>query len=522
MHTVSWWDDAVGYEIYVRSFADSNGDGIGDLPGIESKLDHLVSLGIDAIWLTPFYPSPQADYGYDVADYTDVDPIYGNLEDFDRLVSGAHSLGIRVIVDIVPNHTSSHHHWFRQAVEEGPGSRYWDYYIWKRPGPEGGPPNNWLSHFGGPAWTLEPDSGMYYLHLFHSGQPDLNWENSEVHREFVRILRSWVDRGVDGFRIDVAHALYKHPSFADNPRHPEVGESTEPLTFRDFAHVYDMDQPENVEVFRGWNLAVGPDVLLLGEVYLYPPHLVRRYVGDGALDLAFYFGLNRHDWHPEEFVERLTHATETIPSGWAWVQGSHDEHRNVTRFGGGEEGLERSMALWVALMGLPGMPFLYQGEELGLPNATIHPDHVLDPAAAVGPEWGRDPCRTPMPWTTHPGHGFTEADTAWLIAEPRPDPETVEFQESEKGSPLNRMKTLIKVRRETSEQRTGDVGWLPSDETVLAYRRDGVAHVANLGDKSATVDVGEGWEVALATQQVKLLGPDLTLPANTGAILRRQ
>ncbi|MBW3666819.1 MAG: alpha-amylase, partial [Actinobacteria bacterium] len=444
---MSWWDDAVGYEIYVRSFADSDGDGIGDLPGIESKLEHLADLGVDAIWLTPFYPSPQADFGYDVSDYTGVDPTYGTLGDFDRLVAAAHALGIRVVVDIVPNHTSYRHPWFRDAVERGPSSEYWDHYIWKEPGLEGGPPNNWLSAFGGPAWTLDPGSGMYYLHLFHPGQPDLNWENPAVHAEFRRILGFWVERGVDGFRIDVAHALYKHPSFADNPLHPEATGTARPLTFRDFAHVHDLDQPDNVEVYRGWKVVVGAEVLLLGEVYLYPPHLVRRYVGDNALDLSFYFGLNKLEWDPEEIEERIRHAAETIPSGWAWVQGSHDEHRNVTRFGGGEEGLERSLALWVALMGLPGMPFLYQGEELGLPNATVHPDHVLDPAAAVGPDWGRDPCRTPMPWTTHPGHGFTEADTAWLVAEPRPDHQTVEYQLRHDDSPLNRMRQLIRARR---------------------------------------------------------------------------
>jgi len=520
---MSWWDDAVGYEIYVRSFADSNGDGIGDLPGIEAKLGHLASLGIDAIWLTPFYPSPQADFGYDVSDYTDVDPDYGTLEDFDRLVASASDLGIRVVIDLVPNHTSSQHPWFQKALEEGPGSEYWDRYVWRAPGPDGGPPNNWLSHFGGPAWTPEPTSGLYYLHLFHPRQPDLNWENPDVHQEFRRILRFWVDRGVSGLRIDVAHAMYKHPSFADNPRHPEAADTAaKVLTFRDFAHVHDLDQPDNVEVYRGWKILVGPEVMLLGEVYLYPPHLVRRYVGDGAIDLSFYFGLNQLEWDPVEFVQRIRHAVETIPSGWAWVQGSHDEHRNVTRFGGGAEGVERSLALWVALMGLPGLPFLYQGEELGLPNGIVHARHVLDPAAAVAPEFGRDPCRTPMPWTAHPGHGFTEADTAWLIAEPRPEEETVEHQLRDDGSPLNWMRALIQARRDTAEDRTGEVAWLESEDTVLAYRWDGVAHVANLGDASATVDVGEGWEVAHTTNEVKLLGPDLTLPAHTGAILRRQ
>jgi alpha-glucosidase len=518
---MSWWDDAVGYEIYVRSFADSNGDGIGDLPGIEGKLDHLAHVGVDAIWLTPFYPSPQADFGYDVADYTDVDPAYGSLDDFDRLLAAAHDRGMRVIVDIVPNHTSSQHPWFIAAVENGPGSRYWDRYVWREPGPEDGPPNNWLSVFGGPAWTMEPRWGMYYLHLFHPKQPDLNWENPEVHREFGRIVRFWVDRGVDGFRIDVAHALYKHPSFADNPRHPEADDSSGHLTFRDFAHVHDLDQPDNVEVYRGWKIVTGPEVLLLGEVYLYPPHLVRRYVGEGALDLSFYLGLNKLGWDPEEFVERIRHAAETIPSGWAWVQGSHDEHRNVSRYGGGDEGMERSMALWVALMGLPGMPFFYQGEELALPNGTVHPRHVLDPAAAVAADWGRDPCRTPMPWTTHPGHGFTDADTAWLVADPRPEEQTVEYQLHRVDSPLSRMRALITARRETADGRSGEVRWIEAKSGVLAFVRGAVVHLANLNDEKVTVDVGEGWAVFHATQEMRLLGPDLTLPPRSGAILVR-
>ena len=513
----------MGYEAYVRSFADSDGDGIGDLPGIESKLDYLADLGVDAIWLTPFYPSPQADFGYDVADYTAVEPAYGTMKDFDRLVAAAHDLGMRVIVDIVPNHTSSQHPWFTAAVANGPGSRYWDYYIWLEPGPDEGAPNNWLSHLGGPAWTMEPRWGMYYLHLFHPKQPDLNWENPEVHQEFKRILRFWADRGADGFRIDVAHALYKHPSFSDNPPHPEISEGVEPATFRDFAHVHDLDQPPNVEVYRGWKIVIGPEVLLLGEVYLYPPHLVRRYIGDGALDLSFYFGLNQIEWDSGEFVSRIRHASETVPSGWAWVQGSHDEHRNVTRFGGGPVGLERSMALWVGLMGLPGMPFLYQGEELGLPNGIVHPQHVLDPAAAVAADWGRDPCRTPMPWTVHPGHGFTEADTAWLVAEPRPEEETVEFQSGWGDSPLNRMRALISVRRETAPQRSGPVSWIETKPGILAYTRNRVAHIANLNDEPATVDVGEGWSLRYSTgDDTRLLGPDLTLPPRAGVILARK
>jgi alpha-glucosidase len=266
---VGWWSDAVGYEVYLRSFADSDGDGIGDLAGLTGRLDHLADLGVDIVWVTPFYPSPMADFGYDVADYLDVDPRFGTLADFDRLVEAVHARGMRLIVDLVPNHTSDQHEWFRSALE-GPDSPHRDFYLWRDPAPDGGPPNNWRSHFGGPAWTLDESSGQYWCHLFLPEQPDLNWANPAVHAAFQDIIGFWLDRGVDGFRIDVAHSLVKDPSFADNPVLVEVAAGASPLeAFRALRHDHDLDQPGTLDIYREWHELTAPrGAMLLGEVYL--------------------------------------------------------------------------------------------------------------------------------------------------------------------------------------------------------------------------------------------------------------
>lgn len=517
-----WWTDAVGYEVYIRSFADSNGDGIGDFPGLTSRLDHLADLGIDAVWVTPFYPSPQADFGYDVADYTDVDPVYGTLEDFDAFVARAHDLGLRVIIDIVPNHSSSEHPWFCSAVAEGPDSPVRNHYVWADPAPDGGPPNNWFSIFGGPAWTLDEASGQYYMHLFLPEQPDLNWAEPAVRKAFLDILRFWLDRGVDGFRIDVAHSLTEDQTFPDAPPHPDLVPGAEPERFGDLDTASHLDHPDNVEVFRAWReVADEAGALLLGEVWVSPPELVHRYV-DGALHLSFYFGLIEEDWDPETFVAELRHAASVVPDGWAWVQGSHDAHRNVTRHGGGPDGVERSLALWVAMFGLPGTPFLYQGEELALPDGVVSEADLLDPVAAVRPDDGRDPCRTPMPWADGPTNAFTDAPSAWLPAEPRPGDQTVAGQAEDPGSPLSRMRALLAARRRTGSGRTGPVRWWVTPPGTMGYARDGVAHVANLTDTSVAVDVDAGWRLVHATAEgARLVEGVLDLPARSGAILDR-
>lgn len=520
---MSWWDQAVGYEVYLRSYADSDNNGIGDFAGLTAKLGYIAGLGVDAVWVTPFYPSPQADFGYDVSDYRDVDPVYGDLEDFDRFVEKAHGLGLRVVLDIVPNHSSSQHPLFRSALAGGPGSEHWDYYVWRDPAPGGGPPNNWFSIFGGPAWTYVPEHDKYYMHLFLPSQPDLNWANPEVHREFLDILRFWVDRGADGFRVDVAHSLLEDQSFPDNPVSEDLEPGQRPEHFGHLKHLYDLDQPGVPDIFRSWRKAIGPDVYLVGEVYLAEPEKVRKYVEDGALHQSFYFGLNSLSWDPVEFARLVRAAAEGVPGGWGWVQGSHDEHRAVTRFGGGEVGIQRSLALWLAMMGLPGTPFLYQGEELGLENGVVDPGNVVDPVGVWSPSDGRDPCRTPMAWTIEgPSHGFSNGAIPWLVCKRRPDRETVEFQESFSGSPLNEMRALIEARRSTARGRNGSVRWLDAREGTIAYARDGVAHISNLTDDPVAVGVGRGWTLIHAVGEGQLADGSARLPARSGVILERK
>lgn len=517
-----WWQDAIGYEVYLRSFADGDGDGIGDFAGLTDRLDHLADLGVDIVWVTPFYPSPQADFGYDVADYRDVDPVYGTLEDFDRFLAKAKGLGLRVLVDIVPNHSSSLHPWFRSAVLGGRESPHRDYYVWADPTPDGGRPNNWLSMFGGPAWTLDDRSGQYYMHLFLPEQPDLNWENDAVRAEFLEILRFWLDRGVDGFRIDVAHSLTEDQSFPDNPPSADLPEGAEPTVFADLDHRYDLDRAETVDIFAEWRtVADAYDAVLIGEVYLNEPERVAKYV-DGALHESFYFGLNALDWDPVEFARLVRHAHDTVPGGWSWVQGSHDEHRAVTRYGGGSEGRERSLALWTAMFGLPGTPFLYQGDELGLENGVVAPEDIKDPVGFVSPEHGRDPCRTPIPWEPGPFNGFTDGHEPWLRCEPREAEETVQAQRARDDSFLQRMRALIAARRTTAARRTGSVEWWQdAPPGTLAFTRGEVAHVANLTDQAIAVATPGQWRIEHATGEVVLDGASIAVAPRTGVVLVR-
>ena len=408
-----WWDGQVGYEVYIRSFCDSSGDGIGDLGGIRSKLDYLAWLGVDIVWITPFFESPQADFGYDVADYCSVDGSYGTLAEFDELLDEAHRLGLRVIADLVPNHTSSEHQWFKDALHDIEGPRR-QYYHWRDPAPGGGPPNNWVSHFGGPAWTFDDESGQYYLHLFLPEQPDLNWANPDVAQEFEAILRFWFDRGLDGFRIDVAHGLTKHPGMPDNPEvQPVTPEMSPREAFAAFEHRYDLDQPETKAIYREWRkIAEAYDALLLGEVYLRDndPVKVARYVsGQDGLHRAFDFAPMHTPWDPASVWATFQPALDAAPRDLSWALSSHDDPRAPTRFGGGDLGKARSLAFAVLLVGLPGLPFIFQGDELSLENVDIAPHDLLDPVGTRGANAkdSRDSVRTPVPWEPGPGAGFT-------------------------------------------------------------------------------------------------------------------
>lgn len=497
---MTWWENAVGYEVYIRSFADSDGDGIGDFGGLTERLEYLGWLGVDAVWVTPFYPSPQYDFGYDVADYMAVDPAYGDLDSFRRFSARARELGLRVMVDLVPNHTSSHHRWFRTALAD-PSSPERDYYIFRPPGPDGGPPNNWVSHFGGPAWTRDEASGEYYLHLFHREQPDLNWSNPAVRDEFDAILRFWMEQGVDGFRIDVAHALMKDEELRDNPQIlPLPPDATPNQAMAAFEHIHDHSQDSTKEIYTRWKSLPGAeDVFLLGEVYVLDVELSASYMGIGGLDLALFFGLNRTDWNAIGFVEEIRSWSLASEHGFAWTISSHDENRPVTRFGGDDLGRARALAIWTLFCALPGVPFVYQGEELGLEDGYVAPEHIQDPVGRAAYAESRDFARTGMPWDSGPNNGFSAAEP-WLVSTARRPDETVEHQREDQNSFLHRFRHLLATRKRLGETKKGDVEWLPAPPGVAAAIIGGVLAIANLTDDPAELRLPPGeWRLEYDT-----------------------
>jgi alpha-glucosidase len=517
--TGAWWSEAVGYEVYLRSFADSDGDGIGDLAGLTARLDHLADLGVDIVWVTPFYPSPMADFGYDVADHLGVDPRFGTLDDFDRLQAAVHERGMRLLIDLVPNHTSDQHPWFRSALE-GRGSPDRDRYLWRDPAPDGGPPNNWRSHFGGPAWTLDEASGQYFCHLFLPEQPDLNWANDDVRRDFEAILSTWLERGADGFRIDVAHSLVKHPSFGDNPVLVELTPGMSPFDrFYALRHDHDLDQPGVLDVYRSWRrITADHDAVLLGEVYLDDPERVSAYVADGVLDLSFYFPVLHTTWDPEVLADVVQATLRHGRGRFAWVHSSHDDRRSVTRFGGGDVGRRRALSFLAFTAFLPGPLFLYQGDELGLEDGVVDPGAAADPVAVRNPgaAGGRDPVRTPMPWTPGaPNLGFSTG-TPWLpVAENHTDDHTVEAQRADPSSTLHHVRDLLALRRRRRPLPDA-LTWLGDDAPtgVLAYRRGGLLVALHAGSEPVVLSVAQGASVAFANGDVAIgegqlrLGPD--------------
>lgn len=524
----SWWTGAVGYEIYVRSFADSTGNGIGDLPGIRGRLDHLAALGVEVIWLTPFYPSPQADHGYDVADYLDVDATFGTLDDLMGLIDAAHDLGLRVVIDLVPNHTSDQHPWFVDA-RSGPDARHRAFYVWKDPAPDGGPPNNWVSHFGGPAWSLDAASGQYFMHLFLPEQPDLNWANPAVHDAFEQILTTWFDRGVDGVRIDVAHSLVEDPAFRDNPEleQPIPPAASTQLIFARFSHIYDLDQDGVLEIYRSWRaIADRHDAVLLGEVYVLEPDRLSRYLTGDGLHAGFCFAALTVPWGAAEIRRTLMAHVDASGSGLAWPLSSHDDPHAATRFGGGALGAKRSLAYLTLLCGLPGVPFLYQGDELGLDDGVLDASVAQDPIATRNPGApGRDPVRTPMVWEPGPGFGFTTGDPWLPFGENRRDHHTAAVQTGDPSSHLERTRRLLEVRRGL-QALTNDtpITWLTDDGAVIVVERDGevvvALHVGD-GDGPAELEVPEGCRLAYGSdpEVVLLDGGRLLLPEDTAAII---
>ena len=519
--TTPWWRDAVIYQVYVRSFADDDGNGLGDLSGVRARLPYLRDLGIDAVWLNPFYPSPQADAGYDVADYRDVDPRFGSIADFDELVHDAHALDIRVIVDLVPNHTSSEHPWFRAALASPPGSRERARYVFRDGGgPDGDePPNNWDSNFGGSAWTrvTEADGrpGQWYLHLFAPEQPDLDWLNDEVRAEFESILRYWLDRGVDGFRIDVAHGLAKDPGLRNLTEQRTRGPAVEGHPHWDLDEVHD--------VYRSWRRVTDEydhDPTFVGEVWVQSLRRLARYVRPDELHTAFNFNFLLAPWDAKAMREVIDETIETLGEVGApptWVLSNHDVVRHVTRYGGGEPGVRRARAAALLMLALPGGAYVYQGEELGLEEVTDLPDELRQDPAFIrtkGRQPGRDGCRVPLPWSGDaPPFGFGPDDGAapWL---PQPETwaaKTAERQAADPDSMLSLYRSALRLRRELPALGEGTLEWLDTPAAdVLAFRREpGFVAVVNFGDAPADLPASlpSGARLLLASAPLDDVGP---------------
>ena len=522
--TTPWWRDGVIYQIYVRSFSDSNDDGVGDLRGVIDRLDHLEWLGVDAVWLSPITPSPNADWGYDVADFTDVDPELGDLETLDRLIADAAGRGILVLLDLVPNHTSDRHPWFADA-RSGRDAAHRDWYVWADPGPAGGPPNNWRSTFGGPAWTWDDGTEQYYLHNFLAEQPDLNWWNGEVHGALDDVLRFWFDRGIAGFRIDVANGLIKDRELRDNPA---VTEDDPPgVRAIGVRPVYNANRPEVHDVYRRWRGiadAYEPARVLIGETWLFDLAELMRYYGTGdELDLAMNFPFVFAEFGPA-LREIVVASVAAMPEGaWpVWVGSNHDAGRLATRWAGGDDRKTR-LALML-LLTLRGTPILYYGDEIGMPEERLAREDLLDPVGLRGwpEEPGRDPCRTPMQWTSDPAAGFTgEGVRPWLpigdatatnVADQRSDPASV----------LHLVRDLIALRRDTPDLRSGAAADVGAPEGVWAWRRGADTLVAlNLSDEVTETTVPAG-TILIGTDRLRdgeTVGESLRLGAWEGAVL---
>lgn len=537
-----WWRSAVIYQVYPRSFADADGDGMGDLPGVISRLPYLADLGVDALWLNPFYRSPQNDAGYDVADYREVDPRFGTTENAEHLIFAAHALGLRIIFDIVPNHTSSEHAWFAEALRTPPGTGIWNRYhcVRGRGANSQLPPNDWMSVFGGDGWTqiADPDSGApsgwWYLHLFDSTQPDLNWNDAEVRIEHEDVLRFWFDRGVDGFRIDVAHGLVKAPNYPMSGEGPNVLGVVGEVPVRP-----QWDQPGVHEVYRSWRAiadSYDPPRAFCGEVWVSTPEAHALYLRPDELHTAFNFHYLRTRWDAQQLREIIDHSLAVagrVDAPCTWVLSNHDVWRHTTRLAPVledgthdlEEGVLRARAATLAMLALPGSAYLYQGEELGLPEVLDIPDVFReDPVfhRTDGEALGRDGCRVPLPWSgTEPSFGFSPGDASWL---PQPSSWaalTVAAQSGIADSTLEMYRAALRLRHNESALGDGPMQWLESPTDVVAFTRPGSPDVVCVMNLGTTATRWPTHELLLASDpRVTHEGTEIVLPPSTAAWLR--
>ena len=498
MATNRWWRGAVIYQIYPRSFLDTNGDGVGDLPGIIEKLDYVASLGVDAIWVSPFFKSPMADFGYDIADYRDVDPLFGTLEDFDRLLAKAHRLGLKVMIDQVLSHTSIAHDWFRQSRESRDGEKA-DWYVWADARPDGTPPNNWMSIFGGVAWQWEPRRGQYFLHNFLASQPDLDFHNPDVRAAQLGNVKFWLDRGVDGMRLDAINFCFHDAQLRDNPPKPVELRSgrgfspDNPYAFQ--YHWHNNTQPENLGFLEELRTLMDryPDVAALGEISSEDSlATMAEYVGDKRLHMGYSFELLTDDCSAAYIRGTVETLEAKMPHGWpCWAISNHDVRRAVTRWGGDAVDNALARQLVALVCSLRGSVCLYQGEELGLPEADVPFEQLQDPyGIAFWPTFkGRDGCRTPMPWNGESNGNFTQG-TPWLPVPASHRERAVARQEVDPESVLHATRHFLRWRSSQPALVEGDIRFLDAPEPVLAFVRRGGGQsllvVFNLSAKEVT------------------------------------
>ena len=527
-----WWQTGVVYQVYPRSFQDSNGDGIGDLRGIIARLDHFVWLGVDAIWLSPIFRSPMADFGYDISDYRDVDPTFGTLAGLDLLVAEAHRRGLRVLLDYVPNHTSSEHAWFRESRSSRDSPRR-DWYVWADARPDGSPPNNWLSIFGGSAWELDGTTGQYYLHSFLKAQPDLNWRNPLVRAEMYDTLRFWLDRGVDGFRVDVLWLLIKDDQLRDNPPNPRwpgarSGDGAG-FTYDALLPEFTSDRPEVHDIVAQMRAVVDEydDRVMVGEIYLPVERLVSYYGTPGRPEahLPFNFQLVLAQWKAPIIARLLREYEGVLPEhGWPnWVLGNHDQPRIATRAGAAQAAVAAML-----LLTLRGTPTLYYGDEIGMTEVDIPTERLLDPARFEGPNpGGRDSQRTPMRWDTSANAGFTTGDP-WLPLGDDLDSVNVAAQAGDRRSLLSLYRRLLALRRHEPALQVGRWTELRVEDELLAYERATdqrrLVVALNLGDtpQDVSLDLPGGGRVLISTDHERedaVVSSTLVLGANEGIVL---